>query len=407
MRVAMIVNAFPGLSEKFILNQVVDLIEAGVEVDIYSAMDAGESKRHELVERFDLMRKVHNVGVPRSLRARVLKLPAVLRASISVSLVGTLRALNPRYATAARNLKTLYFHRAFAGRRYDVVHCHFGPNGLIGAFLKDCGLASRLVVTFHGSDINSYPNRYGTRVYATLYDRADAVTAGSSFIKGKLIANGCPEEKISLLPAGIRIEERSGAPFAQRRPQSILSVGRLVEVKGYRYAVEALTLLRKQFPRLQLEIVGDGPERPELEALASRLGVSPNLRFLGSKSDVEVAELYRQSSVFVLPSIRARDGAEEGQGLVLQEAQAAGLPVVSTKVGGIPEGVRDGCTGFLVDQKDPAALAERIGELLADEGMRERMGRAARDFVVSNYDSKVLTARLLRIYAINADSREY
>jgi len=120
--------------------------------------------------------------------------------------------------------------------------------------------------------------------------------------------------------------------------------------------------------------------------------------FLGDQSDAEVAALYRRASIFILPSVRASNGAEEGQGLVLQEAQASGLPVISTRIGGIPEGMVEGATGFLVPERDSAALAERAGALLDDAALRRRMGRAGREFAAANYDVPILTRRLLDIY---------
>jgi colanic acid/amylovoran biosynthesis glycosyltransferase len=231
-----------------------------------------------------------------------------------------------------------------------------------------------------------------------MYRAADAVTAGSRFIAAKIAANGCAPEKIRILPVGVRMDEHPPLAFANRSARTILSVGRLVEVKGFRYGVEAFAAVRKEFPEAEYLIVGQGSGSAELLSLARELGVAEGLKLLGPQSGERVAELYGRASVFVLPSIRARDGAEEGQGLVLQEAQASGLPVVSTLVGGIPEGVREGETGFLVPQKDPDALADRIRRLLGDADLRERMGRSARAFAEGNYDMRVLSARLLGIY---------
>jgi colanic acid/amylovoran biosynthesis glycosyltransferase len=399
MRVAMIVNAFPEISQKFILNQVTGLLDAGVEVDVYAAMKPKEAKSHEIAERYGLAARTTYANVPRSSMARVLGLPGLFFRQFFAHPGAALRAFRyGRYGTASRNLKTLYFLEAFGDSRYDVIHCQFGPNGLVGAFLKDCGIAGRLVVTFHGSDITTYPSRYGEGIYRVMYDRADAVTSGTSFTKAKLTANSCPETKITVIPVGVRMDEYAETDFASREPFSILSVGRLVEVKGYRWAIEAFAKVHERFPRAEYLIVGDGGLKASLEALAGELGVAGSVRFLGAMRDTEVAALYRTASVFVLPSVIASDGAEEGQGLVLQEAQACGLPVVSTRIGGIPEGVIEGETGFIVAQKDPAAMAERICLLLGNPELRKQMGVAGRAFASARYDVPVLTKKLIELY---------
>jgi colanic acid/amylovoran biosynthesis glycosyltransferase len=394
----MIVNGFPELSERFIVNQVAGLLEAGDEVDVFSGVEASDSRAHSLVERYRLEERTVRIGIPRSTKARLLGLPALLAGNLARDPVGTAAAFSSRYATASRNLKTLYFLRAFAGRHYPVVHCQFGPNGLIGAFLKDRGFAERLVVTFHGSDINSYPGRHGSGVYRTLYDRADAVTAGTTFTRAKLVANGCPEAKIEVIPVGVRMADYPEAPFGGRSGKTLLSVGRLSEAKGYGYAIRAFAEVRKRIPGAEYLIAGDGPDRPALEGLAADLGLGASVRFLGSQTDTEVAALYRSADVFLLSSIRTDDGTEEGQGLVLQEAQASGLPVIGTRVGGIPEGLLEGKTGFLVPQKDPQAIAVRAIELFENPGLRKSMGESGRAFAAAGYDMPVLTRRLIKIY---------
>lgn len=400
MRIAMLVNGFPEISEKFLVNQVTGLMDAGVDLDVYSSLSPPAGGTHELAERYRLRERTFYAGTPRSIKARLAELPALFLSCLARQPWGAMRAVNSqRYATAARNLKNLYFLRALSGREYDIAHCQFGPNGLVGAFLKDVGIARHLVVTFHGSDINTYPHRYGEKVYRTLYDRADLVTANTSFTKGKLVANGCPADKIEVLPVGLRMEEYPESPFAGRESCTVLTVGRLVAKKGHRYALEAIALLKPRFPGLRYLIAGDGPLRDALEAQVRDLGIGDVVEFLGARRDQEVAALYRRASVFVLPSVTAPDGDMEGQGLVLQEAQASALPVVSTLHNGIPDGVLDGESGFLVPEKDPAALADRIGALLDDAEKRERMGRAGRTFVAGRYDIPVLTRDLVDLYS--------
>jgi colanic acid/amylovoran biosynthesis glycosyltransferase len=215
------------------------------------------------------------------------------------------------------------------------------------------------------------------------------------------VEHGCPAEKIKILPVGLI---SSSYPYACReddgkRPVRLLTVGRLVEKKGHRYVIEALSLLKGKGRSLSYVIAGDGPLRGELENLVDSFGLRESVSFTGLVHNEEVADLYREADVFILTSVTSQDGDMEGQGLVLQEAQSTGLPVISTLHNGIPDGVLDGVSGFLVPEKDAAAAARRLAELSGDAGLRFRMGKAGSDFVRINYDIGALTKRTLTYYS--------
>jgi len=181
-------------------------------------------------------------------------------------------------------------------------------------------------------------------------------------------------------------------------PDTLLTVGRLEEKKGHRYALEAVAIVRKTIPGIKYYIAGDGSLRTSLEAYATELGIADNCLFLGACASDKVKDLYCSCAVFTLPSVTAANGDMEGQGLVIQEAQMCGLPVVTTRHNGIPDGLLDGISGFLVEEKDSAALAEEIILLLRDPELCARMGNEGRAFVSSGYDVDVLTAKILKLY---------
>lgn len=274
------------------------------------------------------------------------------------------------------------------------MHCHFGPNGLIGSFLKDSGVAQSLIVTFHGSDINTYPSRYGQAVYHWMYNQVDLVTVNTSFTGGKVEANGCQSEKIRILPVGLIPSDYDTVNRDSIEPFSILTVGRLVGKKGHEYLLRALPEVLSRFPRAYWNIAGDGHLQASLEALAHELGISSKVHFLGQCTNSRVKELYALSAVFVLPSVTAPDGDMEGQGLVLQEAQYCQVPIVSTLHNGIPDGVLEGKTGYLVPEKDSIALADRICALFSDPDLARKMGINGHDFVAKNYDTHSLAQTL-------------
>ena len=178
----------------------------------------------------------------------------------------------------------------------------------------------------------------GPQLYRRLFNEGELFTVGSEFIRHRIIALGAPEDRIVKLPMGVdlsrfRFAERSGSHDGEPR---LLTVARLVEVKGIEYAIRAVASLKSKYPRIHYQIVGDGPLRRELEGMASRLDLTNKVEFLGALSQEKVIELYQGAQIFLLPSIVSKAGEEEGQSLALAEAQASGLPVIGTRTGGNP-----------------------------------------------------------------------
>lgn len=400
MRVAMILNSFPEISEKFLLNQIIALVEAGVELDVYPAHRPEGNDVHDLFEKYRIAGRVRYVDVPRSMKRR---LPAAIAAFFRFFVrnpTAALRALDiGSYRTVAKNCKLIFFGLRLCGESYDVVHCHFGVNGLIGSYLKDCGFARSLIVTFHGSDINTYPSRYGLDVYRTLYDRADVVTVNTTFTGDKVAMNGCPREKIRVHPVGLIPAEYADVSRDAIEAHSILTVGRLVEKKGHAYMLRAVPEILASYPDAVWYVVGDGSELESLKALARELGVERSVRFLGQCANDTVKSMYCKAAAFVLPSVTASDGDMEGQGLVLQEAQYCRVPVVSTLHNGIPDGVLDGESGYLVPERDPRALADRICAIFADQGAAREMGERGHTFVADHYDVTQLSLTMKAWYS--------
>jgi colanic acid/amylovoran biosynthesis glycosyltransferase len=286
-------------------------------------------------------------------------------------------------------------------RRYDIIHCHFGPNALVGLFARDAGiLHGKLITTFHGYDVNTYPRKHGHDVYRRLFQRGDLFTANSRFTAGRAEALGCPKDKIVVLPVGVDLGDfkhtvRKATPGEEIR---LLTVARLVEVKGIEYGIRAVARVTRSFPRIRYQIVGDGPMLTQLRELADNLGVAGSVDFLGGQTRDEVGRLYDRAHLFLLPGVVGSDGAQEGQGLVLLEAQACGIPVLATRVGGIPESVLDGDSGYLVGQRDVDALSKKLAHLIEHPELWPEMGRKGRALVEGKFDADSLHEQLVGIY---------
>jgi colanic acid/amylovoran biosynthesis glycosyltransferase len=177
----------------------------------------------------------------------------------------------------------------------------------------------------------------------------------------------------------------------------ILSVARFTEKKGLQYAIEAISKLDMD-RELQYVVAGDGDRREMLEEQIAELNVEGQVELLGWQSQEEVSQLMSETHLFLLPSVTASDGNKEGTPTVLLEAQATGLPVVSTTHAGIPEIVADGDAGLLVPERDADALADALSELIQSPDRWPEMGRAGREYVATTHSIPAVIERLIEVY---------
>jgi len=180
----------------------------------------------------------------------------------------------------------------------------------------------------------------------------------------------------------------------------VLSVQRLVQRKGTEYLIYAIRFVIEENPKVKFAIIGDGPEKARLIELTKKLKIAKNLTFLGFVNSEELPKYYSACDIFVLHSLY------EQFGIVLVEAMACGKPVVSTKVGAIPEVVDDGKTGFLVEPKNPKQLAEAILKLANDERLRNRLGKEGRRKVEQKYDWNIIAEKYMNEYKQLIESNE-
>jgi len=404
MKIALIVDSFPTISHTFIINQITGLMNRGHSVDIYAQGKGDSSILHADVEKYNLLKSTHySVRMPKNLLLRLFK-------GVSCSVINFHKAPSALFKSLdilkcgkqAASLRMLYAALSWIDKpEYDIVHCHFGMMGIWGAWLRVLGLIRcPLITTFHGTDANVLPEIYGRNYYKIVFKNGDIFTVSSCFMKERLRALGAPDRKVVKLPVGIcvdrfRFRERNLVPGEQLK---ILTVARLVPSKGIEYSIRAVAKFARKHPNLKYKIVGSGPLRAELEDIVRAVGVSENVEFLGSVPADEVRKLLDDTHIFLLAGIVAPDGSCEAQGVVLLEAQVAGVPIISTNVGGIPESVVDGRSGFLVPQKDVEAIAERLGYLTEHPKIWAQMGRAGRAHVEANYNIDKLNDRLVEIY---------
>ncbi|MDE2391586.1 MAG: glycosyltransferase [Rhodospirillales bacterium] len=291
-----------------------------------------------------------------------------------------------------------------AGRRPDLIHAHFGVEGVYALPLA-ARLGVPLVTTFHGFDATLGPlgllaNPAWAR-YALgrgrLARQGGLFLAVSNFLRQKLLALDFPPERVLTHYIGVDTQAIAPRTPALEEP-IILHVARLQEVKGTEYLIRAFALIAAQHPLARLVIIGEGKLRKRLERLARETGLAERIAFLGAKPHEQVLGWMRRAAMLVLPSIKTESGREEGLGMVMLEAAASSVPGIGTRVGGIAEGIEEGVTGFLVPERDPEALSVAIATLLANPSLRVRMGEAARRRMEQQFDLTRQTAALEEIY---------
>jgi colanic acid/amylovoran biosynthesis glycosyltransferase len=264
-------------------------------------------------------------------------------------------------------------------------------------FLRDIGaLRGALVTTFHGADLTQSVRAYGPTVYRHLFRSGDLFLPISETWRQKLIDLGCPNDKIRVHHMGISCKEFKYRPRHKGDSgiTQFVSVCRLVEKKGIEFAIRAIAAVARTGRRLRYDVIGDGPLRFRLEGLIAELGMADIVTIHGSKTKSEVVTMLDCAHVLLAPSVTAEDGDREGIPVAIMEAMAVGLPVISTRHSGIPELVRDGSSGYLVEERDVDALASKIAEMVDHPEVWIEMGRAGRGIVERDFDIGLLNDHL-------------
>lgn len=412
MKIAFIVPGFPSLSQTFILNQITGLIDRGLEVDIFAGEGGGASKIHEDVIKYNLLDRTcyHRKIIPKNRFFRLMKGVSYLVKYIPKKPIPVLSSLNIfKYGRKAASFNLLFQIIPFLEKGpYDIIHCHFGPSGNFGVFLKEVGaISSKVITTFHGYDLSRYIEENGNRTYEKLFDKGDLFLPISKRWKEKLIKLGCRKEKILVHRMGIDVG-RFG--FLQRKIRkdgkiSILTVARLVEKKGVQYGIQAVAKALKHYPDIEYKIAGDGPLKKDLIHLISKFNINKNVILLGWKEQAEISDLMSHADILLAPSITSKNGNQEGIPVVLMEALAQGLPVISTQHSGIPELVQNEKSGFLVPEHDIQALVDKIEYLIEHPERWPDIGREGRKHVEKNFDINKLNDRLVQLCRYLLDGR--
>ena len=276
--------------------------------------------------------------------------------------------------------------------KVEAVLAEFGTQVLaVAPLAHEMGLP--VFTFFRGTDASKSLSRAAVvEAYRRAVPKLDGVFSVSQSLLDNLARHGIGNDNAHVLPSGVDV--RLFQPGA-KRPKSCVSVGRMVEKKAPLTTLRAFATAAKDHPEARLTMVGGGPLLDDAKALAAELGVSGRVTFPGHADHEGVRRNLSENAIFLQHSVTAEDGNTEGLPTAIQEAMACGCVIVSTRHAGIPEAVTDGETGYLVDERDEAAFADRIGRVLA-EGTAQ-MAANARKTAEERYDNDVLLGRLEEI----------
>lgn len=369
LRVSYLIGAFPNRSEYPLLLEMASMQALGVEARV-------------------LALSAHDGALPRELETL---LPAVhpLRNESWLD----------RTATGWDVIKTRRLRRQLSAWRPDLLHAQFGHLGFLAAPVA-ARLGIPLVVSFRGQDVALVGDE-APAARRRFFERAALVLARSQAMRQDLLELGCPAEKIAVHASGIPVAD---IPFAERRmPASVeevvlLAVGRLAPKKGMLDAVRALAFGWPGDSGPRLRIAGWGEDRWLIEQTVQQAGLGARVTLLGALAHEQVIAEMLGAHLFLLPCRRGIDGDREGIPNAIKEAMATGLPVVSTRHGGIPECVEEGVSGLLAAEGNIGEIASGLEELLTHPERWAAMGRRGREIVQQHYDIKTLAPALVTHY---------
>jgi glycosyltransferase involved in cell wall biosynthesis/Ser/Thr protein kinase RdoA (MazF antagonist) len=403
--VAYIMSRFPMLTETFILREMLELERQGVPLEVFPLLRQRAPVRHAEIEQ--LAAEIHYTPFVS---------PGIISANLRFLLRGPGRYLRLFWSVLRGNWgsanlfvgalgifpKSVYFARLVEEKGIVHVHAHFATHPALSALIISELTGVGFSFTAHAHDIFLHE-----RMLAQKVEKAAFVVAISRLNKDHLLTRAphVALDNIKVVHCGVELDKygsRNGPQSGRRAtsdgPFTAVCVASLQPYKGIKYLIRACAQVVRRMPEFRCMVIGEGPDRAELEALVVDLDLQETVQLLGSKPQHEVAALLGDADLFVQPSVVAPSGQMDGIPVALMEAMASRLPVVSTRVSAIPELVADGDNGLLVPPADSAALADAIVSLCNDPELRRRLGSRGRERVAAEFELRRNVAELRALF---------
>ncbi|PVW16453.1 glycosyltransferase family 4 protein [Marixanthomonas spongiae] len=399
--VAYKLKSFPNVSETFIVSNVVYALKNKCKVRLYvnKYMGVSNSSQADILRQYNIGEKIEK---PFSLsKKKVIRWCQLAYMAIHPRILSYLFTYYKN--KSKRNTKPLlelYQYRHF--KQNGVCHVHFN-NALhpLPKLAKVGYIRPKIIVTFHGFDAFLENRESFQKKYGLFYRKhVKAVTVNSQYLKRQLLTLGIAENKIHIVPIGIDITDFKGTEkqLNPNQPTKLITVGRLVPLKGHRFALETVKKLKEGGYPVEYTIWGAGESLDTLQKQVAELGLTDVILFKGKASQEEVKQALQESHIFLMPSTYDEvTGRREAFGLVSLEAQATGLPVIGFNSGGFPNTLKDGETGFAVADRDSTEMAEKVKYLIDNPIVYESMSKNAMKHA-ANFDHQYTTQRYIDLY---------
>ena len=406
-RVGYLMSWYPVVTETFILHEMLELRRLGVDLEIFPLFGAGQDVKHPGSEQ--LQQRVHyHRGLSAELVLSQLhwlvRRPRAYLGTWARALAGN--AGSPR--SLAKALVTVpraaVIARRMQARGVRHVHAHWATHPALAAFVVQELTGIGYSFTAHAHDLYLDRSMLGEKIGAARF-----VVTISRYNRALIerLFGPAAAAKTTVIPCGV-----DPRVFRERTPREpdgvfrIASVAGLRDYKGHRWLIEACALLKQRGVPVHCVLVGDGPERGAVEQQIVAARLSAEVELLGNRPQDQIRQLLDRSDVMVLPSVVTAEGMMDGIPVALMEAMVTGLPVVSTRVSGIPELVQDGKTGLLAPEKDASALADALQRLQRDPALSRRLAAQGRAHVLEQYNLIENVARLRDHLAAAMDGRQ-
>ncbi len=378
-RIAYLLKKFPRLSETFVLNEMLGQEALGAELHVFSRRTPDDEPRHAQLDR--LRARIEILPDSRGLDPWGVLFDRVLE---PVQLLERVRCAHERYSNLELERlgpllgEALWLLRRTRELGIEHVHAHFATDSALVAMLLHALGGPGYSLTAHAKDI--YRTSVSARQLKALIEasRFTVTVCDANVRQLESLVDARAARRVRRLYNGVDLEGFAASVSGAREPRTVLSIGRLVEKKGFDTLLEALALLAQRDARVRLEVIGDGEESARLVERSCVLGLEGRVSWLGALPQERVREALARATLFALSCKVGDDGNRDALPTVLLEAQAAGVPCVSTPVGGIEEILDFGRAGVLTPIGDAAALAAALERLLEREDERERLAAAGR-----------------------------
>jgi colanic acid/amylovoran biosynthesis glycosyltransferase len=388
VKIVLVVSSFPKLSETFVVNKFLGLLDKGWDVHVVCSTSKQAEWLHypELEQRADLRRRVHVNSTLNPLGLVALAFPLLLLRCLIVSPTGTLSYLYQGWSTFGVDVfRRFYLDAELIALKPSLIHFEFGAWAVGRMYLKEL-LDCRVIASFRGYDLN-YVGLESENHYAEVWEKTNALHFLGEDLWQRAQRRGCsPNKTRALIPPAVDthslnhgVREHTEVVGTSERPLRILSVGRLEWKKGYSYALQAVKLLIKEGVCCEHRIIGAGAYVESVAFARHQLGLEGVVDLVGARPHTETLKSMIWADVFLHAAV------SEGFCNAVQEAQAMALPVVCTDADGLRENIADGQTGYIVPRRDPPALMVKLRLLAQDPHLRQQMGQAGRRRVQTHF----------------------